>query len=370
MTAWQDVAATGTDPALLAAVVGRAAAAPRDFVAARRAALRQHGATPDVVRALAAEPVVDVAPGERAAATWARLGLTVALAGDPAMPARLSRIGDPPTWLAMRGTPPVDTASVAVVGSRSASDYGRSVAAWLARALGQGRITIISGGAVGIDAAAHDAAADTPGSTVVVLGCGHDVAYPRPHAIRDGLFARVVATGGAIVSESLPHDPPKPWRVRDRNRIIAGMADAVVVVEGGPRSGSLVTANWAADQGLPVLAVPGDVRAPGSQAPLRLLRDGAGVCGEPGDVLAAIDELPGAPSSGPEGLARADLAAVMPGPVADVLVSQWPRGMTLSALARAADVPTGRLLAAITAAQVAGLVTHDPGSLRLTRRPA
>ncbi|MEX0869263.1 MAG: DNA-processing protein DprA, partial [Nitriliruptoraceae bacterium] len=134
---------------------------------------------------------------------------------------------------------------------------------------------VVSGGAVGVDAAAHHASLASPGGTTVVLGCGHQVSYPRPHARTGGLFAQVVASAGTVCSELLPYEPPRPGAVRARNRVVAGLADVVVVVEGGTHSGSLLTASAAAEWGRTVLAVPGDVRAPGSQAPHRLLAEGA-----------------------------------------------------------------------------------------------
>src|SRR5690606_1664623 len=129
-------------------------------------------------------------------------------------------------------------------------------------------------GAVGIDAAAHRAALESGGTTTVVLGCGHGVPYPRAHAVPGGLFDRVLDTGGALASELLPDEPPRAWQVRARNRLVAALVDVVVVVEGGARSGSLLTATAAADRGVTVMAVPGDVRAPGSVAPHRLLAEG------------------------------------------------------------------------------------------------
>lgn len=268
---WAEVAAAGTDPDLLAAVVVRAAADPPGFARQWRQMLRI-GTDPMQARnEVARTAVLTSEPGMSVASAWRDRGVRVTLAGDPAMPDRLVQTGVQPPWLAMQSMAPaavntaVPAAAVAIVGSRKATAYGRGMASWLAESAGSAGVRVVSGGAVGIDAAAHGAALATAGATTVVLGCGHDVVYPRPHATPGGLFAQVVAAGGQIVSESLPFDAPRPFRVRSRNRLIAAMADVVVVVEGGRRSGSLVTANWAADLGIPVLAVPGDARAPGSQ---------------------------------------------------------------------------------------------------------
>jgi len=373
---WAHVAAAGTDPQALAGIVERAAADPRGFATDWRRAL--HTDDPgSAIRAAGTQAVLPSPTGQRVAQAWSEGCVRVALAGDPAMPERLVATSAQPPWLAIRGAVRRrDTPAVAIVGSRRASAYGRGIAAWLAEAAGAAGVHVVSGGAVGIDAAAHGAALDTDGGTTVVLGCGHDVAYPRPHAGPGKLFERVVDAGGALVSESLPHEPPRPWRVRSRNRLIAALVDVVVVVEGGSRSGSLVTATWAADYGITVLAVPGDVRAPGSGAPLRLLRDGAGVCGSPDDLLAALpqgidrarDDVAG--GAVPDGPATSGLvASSLPEAAAAVLAEAWPRPVTMADLAAQSNVAAGTLLAAITAAQVAGQVTRDLDGLRLCRDP-
>lgn len=370
---WADVAAEGTDPDRLARVVRRAAADPRGLAADLRRLTDAGAGVAEAVRDVADEPVLDDQPGNECARRWRAAGARVALAGDPGMPDRLAHVQAPPPWLAMTGGREVTGPSVAMVGSRKASAYGRAMAAWLADAAGRAGVHVVSGGAVGIDAASHEAALATDGATTVVLGCGHDVAYPRAHAQRGGLFDQVLDAGGSVVSEALPGEPPRPWRVRARNRLIAGLADVVVVVEGGARSGSLITASWAADHGQQVLAVPGDARAPGSAAPLQLLRDGAGLCATPDDLFAALDvavdasgtssdEAPSTPS-------RQRLVAVMPEVAADVLVRAWPRAVTMTQLADEAGLPAGRLMAGITAAQVTGLVTRDLEGLRLCRDP-
>jgi DNA processing protein len=380
---WEDVAAPGTDPVLLAAVVGRAAADPRGFGRAWTRAQRDGTDASAAVRDLAATPVVTTGPGEQCARAWRARGVRVALAGDPAMPARLGAVEAEPPWLASVGASDHGSAvgqpgqpAVAIVGSRKASAYGRGMAAWLAEAAGDAGCRVVSGGAVGIDAAAHEAALGTAGGTTVVLGCGHDVEYPRPHAASGGLFGRILEERGLVVSESLPSDPPRPWRVRSRNRLVAALADVVVVVEGGARSGALITATWAAEYGIPVLAVPGDARAPGSAAGIRLLRDGAGMCAEPADLLAAIPrsmaralratgadapDEPSAPRPGVQGL---------PNDIATVLVEAWPRPVSLATLTAAVDTPVGAVMAAVTSAQVAGILTRDVDGLRLCRAPA
>lgn len=365
--AWQEVAAPGTDPGLLAATVERLV---RTRSAALARAAREHadadpGAAPQEVLRAVVPPVL--AGPSAVADTWRSLDVRATLVGDPAYPDRLAA-GWPhtggPALLAVRGSSPLpEGPSVAIVGARRATSYGTGVAAWLAEAAAAAGATVVSGGAVGIDAAAHGAAADR--GTLVVLGCGHDVAYPRPHAVAGGLFARVLAGGGWLVSEHLPGVRPVAMNVRARNRIVAALADVVVVVEGGARSGALVTAGEAAEAGVPVLAVPGDVRRPGSAAPHLLLREGAAPCTSPDDLLDALSLA--APARGDDGVPTP--ASTLPPEVHRALAGAWPRPLRLDVLAEAVDVPAARLLAIVTRARVAGELADGADGVRLTRAP-
>lgn len=368
---WSTVAAPGTDPELLRDVVG-ALRADEGAVRRRVASLVDEGRSPaGAVRAAAAARRLPDAGDDTVLATWAAARIHVALLGDPGCPARLQDVADPPPLLAMRGdTAALDTGPVvAVVGARAATDYGRGVAAWLAEAASEAGVHVVSGGAVGIDAAAHGAALDLPGRTTVVLGCGHDVPYPRPHAAPGGLFDRVVDAGGAVVSECLPDAPPRAPRVRARNRLVAGVADVVVVIEGGARSGSLITATRAGERGATVMAVPGDVRAPGSAAPHRLLVEGAVPCTGPDDLLDAVGRSrPCRPDEGPDGGGDV-VPTVLPPTVRACLAAAWPRPVDIDTLARRAELSTGSLLAALTRGRVAGEVAQGPDGAVLRRRP-
>lgn len=374
-TVWDDVAATGTDPALLGDVV---AAMVADEAGTRRRVAEAigGGAAPDsAVRTAVAARLVRDARAGRLAAAWRRADVRVALLGDPGCPPRLATVPDPPPFVGLRGRLDdlVGRPVVAIVGSRAATAYGRGVAAWLAAAVATAGAHVVSGGAVGIDGAAHGAALDECGHTTVVLGCGHDVDYPRPHAMAGGLFDRVLDAGGGLLSESLPGTPPRPHRVRARNRLVAGLADVVVVVEGGPRSGSLLTATAASDRGVAVMAVPGDVRAPGSAAPHRLLVEGASPCTGPEDLLDALGVAAAAtthvPGGARDGRGTAALPSVLPDTVREVLVAAWPRPVALDALARDSGVATGALLGALTRARVAGEVAQGPEGVVLRRSP-
>ncbi len=192
---------------------------------------------------------------------------------DPAFPARLGSIHDPPAGLFIRGSAPVgllDRVSVAVVGARACSHYGSSVAVSLARDLAQAGVLVVSGLARGIDGAAHRGALQA-GTTLAVLGCGIDRDYPRTHAS----LALEIARDGLIVSEYAPGVEPAPWRFPARNRIVAGLTLATVVVEARERSGALITADLALDEGREVLAVPGEITSQLSRGTNHLLRLGA-----------------------------------------------------------------------------------------------
>lgn len=367
---WGRVVAEGSDPGLLARLVARSrmpgSSLPRLLERARHRG--EAGEAPrDIPARLAGDPgpaALEVAlPVAR---TWEAFDVSVACAGDPAYPLRLWA-GWPgtggPLWLGARGSLALtaDRPTVAIVGNRRATGYGVGVAAWLAESAAEAGVVVVSGGAVGIDAAAHRAAAPS-GRTVVALGCGHDVAYPRAHAAPGGLFERILDAGGALVSEQLPGTAPRPHNVRARNRIVAGLADVVVVVEGGGTSGSLVTASEAAERGIPVMAVPGDVRAPGSAAPHRLLAEGAAPCCGPGDLLAALGTTVDPGDGGGAG-------TTLPAAVRGELARRWPRPVRREELAAAAGVETGPLLAALTRARVAGEVAESPDGVRLARAP-
>lgn len=379
-----EVAAEGTDPALLAEVMAWAVRPRRTLDAIRRGCRDSRpsmaGATGSAAAMIREVITTHLETSDAAAAVplvenWSAAGVRAALVGDAAYPRRLAEgwpQTDGPVVLAWRGTPIPDVPTVAVVGARRASGYGTAVAAWLAEAAAAAGVRIVSGGAVGIDAAAHTAALGLPGGTTVVLGCGHSVSYPRPHARPGGLFERIIDHAGTVASELLPHEPPHAGQVRARNRIVAGLADVVVVVEGGERSGALLTAGAAAERGRTVLAVPGDVRADGSVAPHRLLAEGAAPCTGPADLLEVLGADPVVPAGEDAGGTPAGKAAAisaLPAEVHALLAARWPRPVRIDELAHTTGLPVGRLLAAITRARVAGEVSDGTEGIRLRRAP-
>ncbi|MDE2179336.1 MAG: DNA-processing protein DprA [candidate division NC10 bacterium] len=192
--------------------------------------------------------------------------------GDGEYPELLAAIHSPPPILYLRGTVrPEDRVAVAIVGSRMASPYGSAMAEQISGELAQRGVTIVSGMARGIDAAAHRGALRAGGRTIAVLGCGLGVTYPSEHAE----LADQIAAQGALISEFPIFTPPKPSHFPQRNRIISGLARGVVVIEAGLDSGALITANYALEQGRDVFAVPGQVTSRFSRGCHQLIKAGA-----------------------------------------------------------------------------------------------
>jgi DNA processing protein len=279
--------------ALLRLVLAGGAAAPRQHL------LERHGGP---ARALAA-----------GAAAWRECGLTAAQASKlskpdsprlanaeqwlrqpghhllgchhPDYPALLLRAPNPPLALFVAGDPSrLWHPSVAIVGTRGPTPAGIAHAAEFARALARSGLAVTSGLAAGIDTAAHEATLASDGITVAVLGTGPDVAYPRGNA---RLLARI-ASGGAVVSEHLPGTGPLASHFPSRNRIIAGLSLATLVIEAAWQSGALITARLAAEAGRDVFALPGSIRNPMARGCHRLIREGAGLVEDPAEVIAAL----------------------------------------------------------------------------------
>ncbi len=226
-----------------------------------------------------------------------RLGGVHLMADEPAYPLPLRAIADPPPVLTLLGrTDLLGGRVIAVVGARNASGNGRYLATQLAREISGRGLTVVSGLARGIDTAAHQGGLEGEGSTIAVLGSGLDVIYPPENA---ELHARI-ASAGLIVSERAPGTPPLARHFPRRNRIIAGLASAVLVVEAASRSGSLMTARLAAAEGREVMAVPGSPLDPRHAGTNQLLRDGAALVTGIEDVMAALPDWTTAPSKAPK----------------------------------------------------------------------
>jgi DNA processing protein len=239
---------------------------------------------------------------------------------------------------------------VAIVGARACSAYGADVARMLGRELASAGLVVVSGLARGVDGAAHRGALEAGGPTVAVLGCGIDRDYPAAHA---GL-AREICAGGLVVSEYAPGVEPAPWRFPARNRIIAGLARATVVVEARERSGALITADLALEEGREVLACPGEITSALSAGTNALLRLGATPLTRVEDVLEAF------------GL-EAAVAAVQPevGSTAQRVLDRLadaPAG--IDELARATGLGAAELAGALTELELAGLAAGSDGIYR------
>jgi DNA processing protein len=221
-------------------------------------------------------------------------------------PALLRAIHDPPPGLFLRGEAEPDLLArpaVAIVGARACSGYGASVARRLGRELAAAGLVVVSGLARGIDAEAHRGALEANGTTVAVLGCGIDRDYPAAHAE----LARRVAATGLIVAEYAPGVEPAPWRFPARNRIVAGLCAATVVVEARERSGALITVDLAMEEGREVFAVPGEITSSLSAGTNALLKLGAAPLTSEADVLASFGIEPESPET-----ARSPLLELLP----------------------------------------------------------
>lgn len=294
---------------------------------------------------------------EAALARAAEAGMRILPRGAPGWPPPLDRLTDPPPFLFLRGDADLlGGPAVAIVGSRRATEAGRRVAGRIAAVVAGAGAAVVSGLALGIDGAAHRGCLRAGGRTVAVLGCGADVEHPPSNR---RLF-RQIARDGLLVSEFLPGEMALPHHFPQRNRILAALARAVVVVEAAERSGALITVDHAVDLGLDVLAVPGSVESRQSRGTNALIRDGARVLT---DAEALLEELPWlaelrapeparAGRSGPEGFGP-DVAAVWRALAAE------PRGV--DDVASHAGVSTERTLAALTALEVEGWAARVAG---------
>lgn len=213
-------------------------------------------------------------------------GISVLTWEDKAYPGRLREIPQSPPVLYVRGEiKPEDDWSVAIVGTRRITAYGRQVTEKIAVKLAQAGVTVISGLARGVDGVAHKTTLDAGGRTIAVLGCGLDQIYPPEHRT----LAEKIAETGALISDYPPGTKPEASNFPPRNRIISGLSLATVIVEAGRRSGALITAGFAAEQGKDVFSVPGNVFSPQSQGTNALIQDGARILLNPQEVLEALD---------------------------------------------------------------------------------
>ena len=210
-------------------------------------------------------------------------GTRMILITEEGYPERLKNIFDPPAVLFYRGTLPAENCpSAAVIGARKCTPYGKEEAACFGRLLAENGIQVISGMAGGIDAEGHRGVLTAGGKAFAVLGNGPEICYPRSSI---DIYRKIPDTGGGILSEYGPGEMPEAWHFPRRNRIISGLSDAVIVIEARKRSGSLITADLALEQGKDVFALPGRRSDPLSEGCNRLIRVGAGIITDTEDIL-------------------------------------------------------------------------------------
>ncbi len=271
---------------------------------------------------------------------------------DPGFPPALAAIFDPPAGVFVRGGGRnllLDRPAVAIVGARACSTYGAAVGRMLGRELAAAGLVVVSGLARGVDASAHRGALEAGGMTVAVLGCGVDRDYPAAHAA----LARQITETGLVLSEYPPGVEPAPWRFPARNRIVAGLASATIVVEARSRSGALITADLAMEEGREVFAVPGEITSALSEGTNDLLRHGATPlrCAE--DVLEVF------------GLAKAETAPHALGARAELVLRLLGDGSaSADELARKTGLQAAELGAALTELELAGAVLEGEGVFR------
>ncbi|MBI4133344.1 DNA-protecting protein DprA [Candidatus Uhrbacteria bacterium] len=270
---------------------------------------------------------------------------------DPDYPALLLKTYDPPKELYIRGTlPPADSIYFAVVGTRLMSPYGKQVTHEIVNELARAGVVIVSGLALGIDGEAHRAALETRGRTIAVLGSGIDDAsvYPSEHR---GLSDQIVESSGAVIAEYPPETSPTKYSFPQRNRIIAGMSVGVLVIEAKEKSGALITAQFALDEGREVFAVPGHVTRETSYGPHMLIRAGATLVTRARDIL---EEL---------GVTEAPHPTLptLDGPEAEIFAALGREPIHIDALAATTKLDIAALTSTLAILEVKGLVKNIGG---------
>lgn len=291
------------------------------------------------------------------------LNISLLSLDDPGYPARLSEIYDPPAVLYFKGRIPdfENRLSIAVVGTRNATAYGKMTSHVLSGSLAKVGVIVISGGAVGIDSLSHTAALEAGGITVCVLGCGINF----PYLTANKKLRQNISERGAVISEYPPDYPPGKYTFPERNRIISGLSDGVLVIEAGVKSGSLITAREAVEQGRDVFAVMGNITSPYSQGTNALIKEGAvpvtdftditsyyprfGIEGEPDDM---VQEIP---------VHKTDIDVSEEAAVVYKSITADP--IHIDSITSASGLPVRKVLQAITELELEGLIAADKGRM-------
>ncbi len=297
----------------------------------------------------------------RELARAAQQGIGIVTQQDPAYPSLLLEIPDPPPFLYVQGDLTRCHCPVAIVGSRNATPYGRKTTRRISRDLAAHDITVVSGMARGIDTAAHEGVLEAQGVTVAVLGSGLECVYPR----ENGALCERIAETGAVISELPLAAGPDAHHFPQRNRIISGMSQGTVVVEATRRSGSLITARLAAEQNREVFAVPGSIDSFKSIGTHRLIKSGAKLVTQVGDIL---EELP--PWAWGGSKPRDGAADTAPGAMPDLTAMETAVFDNLTVypvhvddLTRRLKLDPGQLASILLGLELKGLVRQDPGKL-------
>ena len=323
-------------------------------------------ALPELARRGGRKRPIRLCPAEEAERELTRLedlGAVVVTLGEPAYPETLAAIDDPPPVLSLFGDPALlSRRSVGIVGARNASANGRRFARQLAAELGRAGLVVASGLARGIDAAAHEGALES--GTVAVQAGGVDVVYPR----ENGDLYRRICEAGAVVSEMPANTVPQARHFPRRNRLVSGLSLGVLVVEAAPRSGSLITARFALEQGREVFAVPGSPLDPRARGCNHLIRQGAVLTESAEDVLEALEgylaERRIRPGPAPEAASRASESAGDEAAEARSLVKDLlgPSPVLLDEVARQAQLSAAMVNRVLLELELAGRVVRHPGN--------
>jgi len=323
---------------------------------------RRNAVVPEAVAARLRQPVPD--------ATLAGLRAWLAVPGnellgwdDPDYPRALLELGHAPPALYFVGRRALlNQPAFAIVGSRHATPQGCDNARAFARALSHAGLTIVSGLALGADAAAHEGALDGPGSTLAVVGTGMDRVYPA----RNRDLAHRIAQRGGMLSEFAPGTPPREGNFPRRNRLISGLARGVLVVEAALDSGSLITARLAGEQGRDVFAIPGSIHSPLARGCHKLIREGAKLVETAADVLSELGmSTPGPPLAA----ARTPPASLPDADASALFMALGDAAADTDTLAARTGLPAARLTALLVTLELAGLIAALPGSLWQKRAP-
>ncbi|MBN1865315.1 MAG: DNA-processing protein DprA [Victivallales bacterium] len=288
-----------------------------------------------------------------------KAGVSIVTWGDPDYPEALSEIYDPPPCIYVRGKLDKNTSrNIAVVGSRRTSNYGARVARHISESASFAGWTVVSGLAYGIDAIAHKSVVEAGGKTVAVLGGGLARIHPQDHV---PLARSIIEKNGAVISEFPMEFSPNKWSFPMRNRIISGLSQGTLVVEAGTRSGSLITAKFALDQGRQVFAVPGEVDNPQARGTNQLIKTGARLTESFDDILEEFEFLPGIKTAETRKPSPADYHPELGNEEKSVLDALGHEEKTIDQLSAETRISPGNLLAVLMKLEIARIVTQLPG---------